>query len=1228
MTENSRSLASRAAWRRAPLRWAIRILGVIALLVVALSTLGPWWLQTRGLQLASEALGRPLSVDRISISPWRLGLELQGLRLAVANPQAQAEPQLRIERLSLKLSPSSLWRGLTFSSVLIERPEFRLARLGEHSLDIDDLLARLTAPRAAEAGAAEPNLEIRGVSLREGRWLFDDRHQGARHELKALNFDLPALSLRKADAELPVTARVTGQLDGTAFDADVQAQPFAQPQQARLLLKFSGLDLKPWLPHMPADLPLRPEQGLIDADLALDYAQPRDGPTKLSLQGTLGARNVSLARQGESRWLAWQDLRLSIKDLQPLRQQLQLESLQLTAPELRLRRDAAGRLLLPEATKSTPSSGSGPAWQLGIERLSLAQGQLRWHDEGLRPAGRLALEGVDLEMKAVRWPLQTQPAQGADFKLTAALQSHSKLKPAALQLGGRLGGDALAVQGHWDTLALEALSPYLQAALPVSLKGRTAGRFELDLPQPMQSQPLDRLRLTLRDVAVDGLQAQHSPSGQEFARAERIQLDAAQLDPARRALALGRLNLKAPALRLQRDAQGRLSLQALLPAAPPPAKSAAAPWMLNLAELQVDQGQALVLDESVRPLARPGAPTVHSVLVERVQLRLRDLKLGGAQAGKPSPVQLSLMVGRGEGRRDGATPGSLEWAGHLSLAPLAARGTLRAARLPLALLDPYLGPSLQLHLRRGEAGFRGSFSLDETSKGWRSQAQGALLLTDLRLFHAREIDGQRQAGEELLNWQSLELTGLDLALAPGAAPRVEIGRANLADFYARLVVDERGHFNLGDLRKPAEASAAVPAERSAEASQAPPGPALALSVAETRLTNGTVDFSDRYIRPNYSAKLTEMAGSLGRFASGSADMAPLMITGRIEGTGLLQITGQLNPGAAPLAMDIQASATDIELAPLSPYAGKYAGYAIERGKLSSRVHYRIDPSGQLQADNQIILNQLTFGERIESPSATKLPVLLAVALLKDSHGVIDVNLPISGSLNDPQFSMGALIVRVIVNLIGKALIAPFSLLSGGGGADHSQTEFAPGSAAIEAAAAERLDKLAQSLIDRPGLSLTLTGWAQADAERAALQAQALERALLAERRRELRRQQNAVARQQAEALNDVDRLSDADRDRLLALVYKASNLPQRPRNLLGMIKDIPPAEMRAMLLASYEVKEETVRQLALARAVALRDALIARKVPNERIFLASARLAEPDPNKPWVPRVDLALSTH
>ncbi|TXD71006.1 DUF748 domain-containing protein, partial [Mitsuaria sp. TWR114] len=346
--------------------------------------------------------------------------------------------------------------------------------------------------------------------------------------------------------------------------------------------------------------------------------------------------------------------------------------------------------------------------------------------------------------------------------------------------------------------------------------------------------------------------------------------------------------------------------------------------------------------------------------------------------------------------------------------------------------------------------------------------------------------------------------------------------------------------------------------------------------------------------------------------------------------------GRLNPSGAPLALDITASATDIELAPLSPYAGKYAGYAIERGKLSTRVHYEIEPGGRLQADNKIVLNQLTFGDRIDSPTATKLPVKLAVALLKDRDGVIDVNLPVSGSLNDPEFSVGGLVVKLIVNLLTKALMSPFSLLSGGGGAEMSQLEFKPGTAALQPDAAKKLEPLTRVLADRPALQLSITGWVDPAGERRAAQAARLEDALLAERRRELRRAagtQAAGPAPAASAASDAPvTLDDAQRARLLKVVYDNAKLPNKPRNFVGLTKDIPAEQMRELLMDSYTVTDEQLRELALQRAVAVRDALIERGVPNARMFLASPKLHAKDDergadkDKPWQPRVDLALS--
>ena len=143
-------------------------------------------------------------------------------------------------------------------------------------------------------------------------------------------------------------------------------------------------------------------------------------------------------------------------------------------------------------------------------------------------------------------------------------------------------------------------------------------------------------------------------------------------------------------------------------------------------------------------------------------------------------------------------------------------------------------------------------------------------------------------------------------------------------------------------------------------------------------------------------------------------------------------------------MDIAADAREIELNPMSPYSIKYVGYGIERGELSFKVKYKVE-NRKLDAQNQIILNQLTFGEKVESPTATKLPVLLAVALLKDRNGVIDVNLPISGSLDSPEFSVGGIILRIIINIITRAVTSPFALLGaafgGGSGGELSYIEF-------------------------------------------------------------------------------------------------------------------------------------------------------------------------------------------
>ena len=702
-------------------------------------------------------------------------------------------------------------------------------------------------------------------------------------------------------------------------------------------------------------------------------------------------------------------------------------------------------------------------------------------------------------------------------------------------------------------------------------------------------------------------------------------------------------------------------------------------------DLSVDGGQLSLSD------ARPGAQArAQPVRVELTALRAaaQNLAFPEQRGAAPAKLQLSVRVAAPAALPAAArTPpsqrdagGLIDWKGQVATSPLLARGALRIERFPLHLFEPYFADKLNLSLLRAEAGYRGDLSVQEGASGLSVSAVGDVLLADVQV-HNRQVAASAVAAtagfagtDELLSWQSLALKGLKLAVQPGAGPQVEVGEAALSDFYARLVVTEQGRLNLQDVAGPATAASAAAAgvgagtasaSASASASAASgvavivpsnpqpaglagvqadtptgaqaekptgaqagtpvgaaAGPPLTISVGSTRLANGTVDFNDRFVRPNYSAKLTGLNGQLGAFRSGTRDMATLELRGRVAGTALLDISGQLNPTADPLALDIKAKATDLELAPLSPYAGKYAGYAIERGKLSMEVAYKISPDGKLEASNQVILNQLTFGDKIDSPDATKLPVLLAVALLKDRHGVIDINLPVSGSLNDPQFSVGGIIIKVIINLLTKAFTAPFALLAGGGGSDDlSLVEFKPGTSVLTASGASAVEKVAKSLADRPALKMTVTGAADPVSERADYQRAALEARLTAERRRE--------ALRDGAAADAPVVMSAEDRVRLLTELYRQTDMPGKPRNAIGMLRDIPGPEMEALLLPRTLVSAEVMRELALQRGLAVRDGLVAKGLPSERLFLAAPKLrASGEDEAAWTPRVQLALSVN
>ena len=1258
-------------------RWLRRLVFAV-LIVLALWLLSwlavPHLLRSQGQKLASEALGRQVTIGRVEFAPWSLELTLHDL--AVAGRDGQPS-QLEIRRIYIDAEVQSLLRlAPVLDAVEVEAPVLRVAQTAPGEYDFDDIVQRLMQPEPEPPADKAPlRFALYNMALRDGSIDFEDRTVGRTHTVRDLELSLPFLSSLASKREIKVEPHLAFVLNGSRFDSATEATPFLESRKTDAHVRLAGFDLAPYLAYVPKSIPMRVQAGVLDVDLRIGFEQHPE--TSVHLQGSVRAQGLRLADAGAQPLLALESLDVEVADLEPLAHRGRIASVGLKGLHVKAQRSRDGLInwaqlavgqadaTAPTVAKmpvSAPSAGPNAvpttpatppaAWALVVDRVRVQGGAVDWADEAVPGGARLALSDLELQAGEIALPFDKPLWFTGQAKLSGDSAGREAARIALKgQATDRMASAAISLDGA--SLALAA--PYIAEHLSPQL----TGQIQADLGVAWNGPALvvQLAALSLSDVALScpakgdcagaGLPGVAMRGKSSLAEWKSLRVENAQIDLLRRAVQVERVVLTQPRAMVSRDPHGRwMAEHWQVSGAQPPeaAKHAAAaqarkndaPWAVQLGAIEVDAGSLAFRD------AQPATPV--ALNVSSLRLRLQDFAPLVTKGAKPSPLSLSARIGAGR-----ADPGRLEYDGAVGLAPLAAQGRVHAVQLPLHAFEPYLADLLNVRVLRADGSFKGQVEFVQADAGPSVRVRGDASLDDLRVRSA--LLANRSTGsaggtagadvaegrslalqDDLLHWKSLGLRGVDVAMAPGTATQVEVRETALSDFFARVIVQESGRINLQDVLKasaeappvgPVVQTAATP--QTAVAAQAPAGKALAPVVrfGPVSLTGGNVRFSDYFIRPNYSADLSELTGRLSAFSSvapaagGAPDMADLELRGRAEGTASLEITGKLNPLVQPLALDIEGKMRDLELPPLSPYTVKYAGHGIERGKLSMDVAYKIQPDGQLTARNKLVLNQLTFGEPVQGAPAS-LPVRLAVALLADRNGVIDLDLPLSGSLNDPEFRLAPVIFKIIGNVIMKAVTAPFSLLMGafGGGDDSNAVNFAPGSAVLDGAAREALDKVAKALIERPALKLTVVGEAQLEAEREGWKQAQLQRLLLAQKRRATVRGGGSAA--------EVLETTRAEETELLKAVYRRADIP-KPRNLVGMAKELPPAEMQALLLASISVPDEAMQELAVARGVAVRDYLAERQVALDRLFLGAAKSQVKDSD--WKPRAQFTLSS-
>jgi len=537
--------------------------------------------------------------------------------------------------------------------------------------------------------------------------------------------------------------------------------------------------------------------------------------------------------------------------------------------------------------------------------------------------------------------------------------------------------------------------------------------------------------------------------------------------------------------------------------------------------------------------------------------------------------------------------GTIRVNGTAGLDPVAADMDLEVLQLDLKPLQSYLDTVARLKLMNGTAGLKGSLRYGGQQTGEPEMAfRGSISINDMR------IKDQAHSGD-FVNWDAVSVNGIKFDFSPS---KLDISEVVIRKPYARIVIWPDGTVNVADaFSAPAEApaeDAVYAAERPVSAVKAEGEGPMPIAIDSVRIENGSANFTDLSFKPGFTTGIQQLAGTIKGLTSETRGRADVKLEGKVDKYAPMKIFGKINPLSEDAYTDLTVIFKNIELATATPYAGKFVGYTIQKGKLSLDLKYKLSKK-KLVGENKILLDQFTFGDKTDSPDATSLPVKLAVSLLKDQHGMIDVDLPVRGDLDDPEFSYGATVLKALTNLIIKMTASPFAALgrlAGIDGEDLGVVAFEFGSAALEPSQKEKLDKLVKVLIERPTLQLGVKGLADAQYDHLALAEKELLHQLKIERSQELK----MAGRPVPENIEDVP-VPDEAYSRLVIKVYEArfGELPdasakedQKSAAGDGSVSPVVIAEAKQRLIRSMPIDTSTLEALARERGMAIKGYLV------------------------------------
>jgi len=1012
--------------------------------------------------VAEHKLASHMTVEQVKFDPFSLILTVDNLKLT----RPDGAPLASFGHLLLNIQTTGIFRfAWRLKDIRLTAPEIVLDISPDGKLNWADLIAKLNEDKKPD-DSDMARLLIDHILIEGGDVQYTDRNRPTPFKavLEPLGLELEGLSTLPEDrGDYLISAKLPEQGGGLKWKGDLSLNPIASNgsieiegihlaklmqviKQQTLPFEITGGDLQTSFDYRFAMVKVPVRQA--------DSTQPELPPVPEARIEKLAIKLMNLAvnLQEKARVeLGETKVTLPALDFSMLNgTQLKFAGLNITSSDLALTQAKDSLLKLQQAAVNDVSFDL-PTQQLKIGEIAVDGGEVN--------AKRLKDGSINWQQLI---PVSKQPAEGADTKAEAGTITKDN-KPFKFELASfKLANWRAAFQDESFLHPLHAKIKDINLNLSAD---NAAGSIEIG---PIAAE-------------ISGISLQSALYPQLLTSVDKISLQRGAVNLKESSAKLSEILISGLQTQVLRAADQTINWQTALTSIvnnPSPSTTKSSPnnaktaWKVSLDKLALQNGGVHIEDKSTP-----------SPIVFDIQNALLELDNVSLDLAKSIPLIAKMQFKQG---------GQLDAKGTMALQPLKADLQIKLNALSLKPFSPYINQLAYLKLNDGQANVQGKLSLSinkNIDKALSAQFNGGFSINKLAINEEPE-------DVLFLGWKSLSSSSFKLGIAPN---QLHIDALRIEQPMGKFIIYEDKTLNVKRImRAPDTANNAPPADAKTSAATTNTTEAFPISIDRVSVDNANLEFADLSLKPQFGTHINSLSGVINGLSTNPGTTAQVEMDGKVDEFGSARIRGSVQPFRATEFTDLKLSFHNLEMNRLTPYSGKFAGRRIDSGKISVDLEYKIKQR-QLAGENRFVINKLKLGEHVDSPDAMNLPLDLAIALLEDSDGVIDLDLPISGSLDDPQFSYGKIVWKAILNVFEKIVTSPFRLLGNLLGVSSDKLEaisFDPGSATLLPQEQEKLKSVADGMAKRSSLTLSIAPAFDAAADKAALQEFATRRDVL------------------------------------------------------------------------------------------------------------------------------------